>query len=1572
MDRPRDRARTSQEIPDAPLYDPGFEHDACGVGFVADTRGRRSAELVANALAALAALTHRGAIAADAKTGDGAGIGLPLARAFTAKVLDEIGRADIDVARVGIGMVFLPAAADAPVAAARILEDALRAEGVDVLGWRDVPVDPSVLGPEAAATAPEIRQVVVARPGGMGPAGFERALLVARRSAEAAAGALPELAGFHVVSLSARTLVYKGLFVGAELGRFYADLADPAMAVAYATFHQRYSTNTHPSWALTQPFRFLAHNGEINTVRGNREAMRGRAARLGGGRLGRRIGALAAAGRPILDPAGSDSTSLDEALELLVASGRRVDAALLALVPEALDLRGAPVPGLAAWQAAMQARVEPWDGPAALVFADGRLVGCLLDRNGLRPAAFEVRRDGLVVCASEAGLLPAVAGDVVRRGRLGPGELLVVDTTGRRLFEDAEAKRAALAAAPAGDPPRLLASGPEIGVAPDAFSDADAERRRQLLFGLDAEALRLTVTTMATSGREPIWSMGDDTPLAVVARRQRGVAAYLRQAFAQVTNPPIDPERERAVMSLEVPVGPRPRLLDPVGHGAPRCVRLAHPVVGRLERAALLALGAVGPHGTAPWRVARLDATWPAADGESGLAVALDRLVADATAARDGGADLLVISDRTAGPGRPPVPGLLAVGAINAAFVEAGRRDSCDLLAEAGDAFDVHAVAMLLAAGADAVHPWLALQVAGELGGGRGREDLAPAVAEANALAAIDHGIRKVLARMGISTLASYRGAQLFDVIGLADEVADRCFPAAPRTAGAATFARLGSDLLGRHAAAYLEAPDATPTLPDPGFARFRAGAELHAFAPVVVKATQALVAGHPAGVGPGAALATAQEARAIDDRLASYRAAVSRVEPALVRDMLALRRRRAVPLAAVEPATEIVRRFVSSAMSLGALSPEAHRTLAIGMRRLGATSNTGEGGEDPAWYEPDENGELAESGIKQVASARFGVTARYLARAEQLEIKMAQGSKPGEGGQLPGKKATPFIAALRRGQVGITYISPPPHHDIYSIEDLAQLIADLRAINPMARIGVKLVAAAGVGTIAAGVAKAHADYVLIAGHSGGTGASPLSSIKSAGAPWELGLAEAHQVLVRQGLRDRVVLRTDGGLQLGRDVVVAALLGAEEYGFGTSALVALGCDMARQCHLDTCPTGIATQRADLRAKFTGTPDQVVAFFLAIAEDVRRELAALGFTRLGEAVGRIDLLSGVAGSALALDRVVGAPAWRAPAVRRDRPPKALGRIAEAPVASALEERLAASISPAMDALAAIVSGPSVLGRAADDTARVDDPRADPIVLAASVTTAERALGARISGDLERARDRAGRRDHADLATGAPLTADALRATHAVELRLSGSAGQSLGAFLARGLRVVVTGVANDYVGKGLSGGTVVVRPPVTAGYRAEHEAIAGNTCLYGATDGRLHLVGRAGMRFAVRNSGAAAVVEGIGAHGCEYMTAGVVVVLGPTGRNFGAGMTGGRAWLWDPERAAQGRVNAASVTATALPALAGARDDAAHLEAELAALVSAHAAEGSGLATSLLADWSRARAAFWLVEPVVVE
>ena len=1502
-------------IPDAPLYDPRFEHDACGVGFVAESRLGPSERVVPLALAALAAMAHRGATAADARTSDGSGLAMPLSEGLIRRITARLAGADRPAERLAIGTVFLPDSAAARGAAIALVEGAILAERLTIVGWRNVPIDPGVLGDQAAASLPAIRQVVVARPGTIRPAAFERHLFLARRSIERTAAGTPGLEAVHLPSLSSRTIVYKGLVRGADLGSFYPDLAGAGLAVDHATFHQRFSTNTRPSWRLAQPFRYLAHNGEINTIRGNRQAMAGRSARLGGGRLGARLANAAAAGQPILDPDGSDSASLDEALELLVMAGWSLPAALVALVPEAAALRDSAVPGLEAWQRWMATRLEPWDGPAALVFSDGRQVGALLDRNGLRPAAWEIRRDGLVVLASEAGLLPARPGEVIRRGRLGPGEILVVDPAAGQILEDPAAKAAAMVALPAEPPPdrplglplaaaaRASAGGsspaPPAALDPD---DADRARRRRLALGLDAEQLRLTVAAMATSGREPMWSMGDDTPPAVLGRRSRGVAGYLRQAFAQVTNPPIDPERERLVMSLAIPLGPRPALLDPAGHGTRPTIPLDPPVIGPATLRAIL------EHADASWRIVILDATWSPAAGRVALRAALDRLVRAGLQAARRGADLLVISDATVGPDRVGIPSLLAVGAMNAALTAAGRRDRTDLLVDAGDAFDIHAVAMLLAVGASAVHPREALAVAREQAGGRGHETLEPGVAESHLIGALDSGLRKVLARMGISTLAAYRGGHLCEVLGLSAEVAQRCFPAAPAILGGAGFEHLADDLLARHAFAY--GPDRAPALPDPGFARFRSEGELHAFAPVAVRAIQALAA-------------SAEETPA--ERLSAYRSVLDRPAPALVRDLLIVRpASEPVPLASVESVAAITARFVSSAMSLGALSQEAHRTIAIGMRRLGAASNTGEGGEDEAWYRPDEHGELAESAIKQVASARFGVTARYLARAEQLEIKIAQGSKPGEGGQLPAAKATAYIAALRRGRPGATMISPPPHHDIYSIEDLAQLITDLRAINPVARIGVKLVAGSGVGTIAAGVAKAHADYVLIAGHAGGTGASPLSSIKSVGLPWELGLAEAHQVLVRQRLRDRLVLRTDGGLQTGRDVLVAALLGAEEYGFGTAALVAIGCDMARQCHLDTCPTGIATQREDLRAKFSGTPEQVVTFFSAIAEDIRRELAAAGFTSLDDAIGRVDRLSVSAGAPLELERLVRGPAWSVPLERRDPAVRRRAVARGGTPASELEAGFVASL------------GESRTGRIAD--------------LSAHVTTAERALGAQVSGVLERARDQG------------------LRHPAAVHLRLSGAAGQSLGAFLSRGVRVELTGVANDYVGKGLSGGTLIVRPPVDeAGIPGN--AIAGNTCLYGATAGRLHLVGRAGMRFGVRNSGATAVIEGMGAHGAEYMTAGTIVVLGPIGRNAGAGMTGGRLWLYDEDGLARTRINRGSVEARSGTDLRDAGAEGVAIVLELRELVADHAEAGSLVAERLLIDWDRTLGSFLLVEPV---
>jgi glutamate synthase domain-containing protein 2/glutamate synthase domain-containing protein 1/glutamate synthase domain-containing protein 3 len=1491
-------------IPDAPLYDARFEHDACGVGFVAESRQGPTERVLALALEALGAMAHRGATAADARTSDGSGLAMPLSAGFLRLVTARLSAVP-PLDQLAVGIVFLPVPAAARGSALGLIERSIRAERLSVVGWRPVLVDSAVLGDQAAASLPLIRQVVVARPPGMAPADFERRLFHARRAIERQATRLAGLEALHLPSLSSKVIVYKGLVRGADLGRFYADLRTPGLAVDQATFHQRFSTNTRPSWRLAQPFRYLAHNGEINTIRGNRQAMAGRSAGLGGGSLGRRLARDAAAGRPILDPDGSDSASLDEALELLIIAGWSLPAALIALIPEAPALRDRPVAGLEPWQRAMAARLEPWDGPAALVFSDGRQVGALLDRNGLRPAAWEIRRDGLVILASEAGLLAAGPGEVVRRGRLGPGEILIVDPQAGLVLEDQAAKAAAIAGLPLDpglDPPAgsRVAQG-ETGSISAADDDPDLIRRRRLGLGLDAEQLRLTLATMATSGREPLRSMGDDTPPAILGRRARSVAGYLRQAFAQVTNPPIDPERERLVMSLAIPLGPRPALLDSATTPRPT-ILLDPPLIGTPTLRSIIDRSVPG------WQVVTLDATWPARAGEAGLRRAIDQLVRRGLRAARQGADVIVVSDVAVGPDRIGIPCLLAIGALNAALTAAGRRDRTDLLADAGDAFDIHAVAMLLAVGASAVHPREALAAAREQAGSRGHETLQPASAEAHLIGALDNGLRKVLARMGISTLAAYRGAHLCEVLGLSAEVARRCFPASPAFPGNAGFERLATDLLARHAAAY--GPERAPALPDPGFARFRSEGELHTFAPVVVKAIQALSA--PDG-DPAAA------------RLPTYRAALDRAEPALIRELFVIRPAAAqVDLAAVEPASAITARFVSSAMSLGALSPEAHRTIAIGMRRLGAVSNTGEGGEDEAWYQPDENGEMAESAIKQVASARFGVTARYLARAEQLEIKIAQGSKPGEGGQLPAAKATVFIAALRRGRPGATMISPPPHHDIYSIEDLAQLIADLRAINPAARIGVKLVAGSGIGTIAAGVAKAHADYILVAGHAGGTGASPLSSIKSVGLPWELGLAETHQVLVRQRLRDWVVLRTDGGLRTGRDVLLAALLGAEEYGFGTSALVAIGCDMARQCHLDTCPTGIATQREELRAKFSGTPDQVVAFFSAIAEDVRRELAAAGFVSLDDAIGRADRL-GLAGPApLELDGVIGAPPWSVPAERRDP----LSRRRPVP----------RTVAPASGLEAGIVAGLAEPGMG-----RIVD-------LAAAVTTADRALGAGVSGLLERARDQ-GRRHPA-----------------AIHMQLTGAAGQSLGAFLTRGVRVELTGVANDYVGKGLSGGILIVRP-------AEDEApgsanaIAGNTCLYGATSGRLHLVGRAGMRFGVRNSGATAVLEGMGAHGAEYMTGGTIVVLGPIGRNAGAGMTGGRLWLYDEDGRARTRINRGSVAARGALEVRELDSEGAAAVVELGELVADHAEAGSRLAERLLLDWNRVLGSFLLVEPV---
>jgi glutamate synthase domain-containing protein 2/glutamate synthase domain-containing protein 1/glutamate synthase domain-containing protein 3 len=1481
-----------QNQSEAPLYDPAFEHDACGVGFVADAGGRNRDRVLGLALDGLAALAHRGAFGADGESSDGAGIALPLERPLLEALA---GAAAVD--RPAIAMLFVPRGRSRASRARALVGEALQADGLDIAAWRRVPVNVRALGAEAASSRPDVVQAIVARPSGVADPDFERRLVLARRRLEASAR-MAGLAELSVPSMSCRTLVYKGLVAGSRLAAFYPDLAG-RIPLGYALFHQRYATNTVPTWRLAQPFRSIAHNGEIDTVRGNREQVRGRTGDRVAGRAASLARELVEAG-PLLSPDGSDSQSLDEMVELLVATGWDTPSALLAAMPEASSLRRAPHPHVATLRRATAGLLAPWDGPAAIAFSDGRVVGAILDRNGLRPAAFAVSADGLVALASEAGAIPLPASATVRRGRLGPGEMLLVDPRRGVVLEDADAKAHLLRRLPIHDAPRPahLDRAPAAGASPTPSS-------LRYLAGLDAEKARLDLRTMVLEAHEPLWSMGDDTPTPGLARVDRPVADHLRQSFAQVTNPPIDPEREKAVMDLRVDLGRRPALLagpPRIGRRA-RTLRLDRPVVADLD-------GLLAAH---PGRSRVLDATWRAAAGAGGLASALDGLAAAAVAAADAGVELLVLSDRSLSLERLPIPSILAVGAVNTALTDAGLRGRADILAVAADVLDVHGLAMTLAVGATAVVPWLAVELAMETAGSRGAEELSPDGAVDNLLAAFEAGLRKTLARMGISTIASYVGGLLFESLELDHALRRRCFPGAPEWPGTVGLAEIAERGLRRAAVARTIADDLPSNrLPDPGFARYRADGEAHLFSPKNAGEITALAAN---GLDGGT----------IHDALDRYRTALAGPS-AVVRDGLRVRPApvsAAKSLADVEPARDIVRRFVVSAMSVGALSPEAHQALTIGIQRAGGAANTGEGGEDPAWYVPTAIGERHDSKIKQVASARFGVTAQYLARADQLEIKIAQGSKPGEGGQLPARKATAYIAMLRRGQPAMSYISPPPHHDIYSIEDLAQLIADLRAINPAARIGVKLVATRGVGTIAAGVAKAGASYVHLSGHAGGTGASPLSSIKHVGAPWELGLAEVHQTLLRNGLRDRVALRTDGGLRTGRDLLVAALLGAEEFAFGTAMLVALGCDMARQCHLDTCPTGIATQREDLRAKFRGTPEAVERFALALAEDLRRELAAVGARSVGEIVGesrRLLVPSRRRGTrTLDLRPVVGAAPWAASPARRAMPALA-GRDVVRQPASPLEKNLVAALG----------------GQAGFSAGGL------------RLTTADRSFGAALSGALERGQLRG-----------------------PIRLELRGAAGQSFGAFAGPGLNLRLVGQANDYVGKGLSGGRVVVTPEPDLGADPARQAIAGNTCLYGATGGTLHLVGRAGMRFAVRNSGAEAVVEGLGQHGCEYMTGGVVVVLGPVGANFGAGMTGGRAYLYDPDGRHVAALDARSVNAVRLADAARDREDGAARVDEFRRLVEDHREAGSALAARLLAERHELETDVWLVEPAAV-
>ena len=1479
----------------APLWDPAYERDSCGVGLVVRVSGEASHDILARALDGLVNLTHRGGVGADARTGDGAGVLTQVPHALLAATLaDPVAPGDL-----GVAMVFLPTDDEAASRARAALDEGMAGQGIAVLGWRDVPIDRTVLGQTALESLPQIEQCLVRRPDGLDADGFERALLLARKVAERAIEALGDCA---IVSCSARTVVYKGFCLPADLSRFYADLRDPAYETAIALFHQRYSTNTFPTWKLAQPFRFLAHNGEINTVQGNRTWMRARASTLSFA-----DGTPAAALAPAVSLSGSDSLSLDNTLELLHLGGRSLAHALMMLVPEPWEQLPRMPADLRAFYDFHAGLMEQWDGPAALAFSDGVRAGATLDRNGLRPLRWALTDDGIFVAGSEAGTVELDQATVIEKGRLGPGQMILVDTARGVVLRNDELKAEVAGGAPYADwlaqhrvTLDLPAAKPELAAVPDPDPDVKPELvvapagrplrpkadtamvARQRAFGYTAEDIRLIVQPMAGEAKEPTWSMGDDAPLAVLSERVRPLASYFRQRFAQVTNPAIDSLRERQVMALDAHVGPRRNPLV-IGAEAAGVIHLPSAVLDERTFAALAALDG-------PIRATTLSTLFSPAAAEGAMATTLDALVVAAEAAVRDGAGLLVLSDRGVDADHVAMPMVLAVGAIHHALIRSGLRMRADLIVESGDVWDVHQLALAIGYGASAVFPYLALEAAAALAGGRGYEEMTDADLRRNYLAAMENGLLKVSSKMGISTASGYRGAQTFEAIGLSPALVERCFEGTPSRLGGIGLAEIEADVRTRHCEAYAEM---AAKLPDLGIVRFRKEGEAHAYNPTVVTKLQE-------AVRDGGAVAYGE-----------YRALVTSQPPTAVRDLLELvPAGPAVPLDEVEPAGAILRRFVVTAMSLGALSPEAYRTLAVAMNRIGGRSNSGEGGEDPGWYHED-GPDVPHSKVKQVASGRFGVTADYLSHAEELEIKISQGSKPGEGGQLPGHKVTPFIARLRYAVPGLPLISPPPHHDIYSIEDLAQLIYDLRQVNPRAKIGVKLVAEAGVGTVATGVAKARADYILISGHSGGTGASPLASIKHAGCPWEIGLAETQQTLVMNGLRSRVRLRTDGGIKTAEDVVMAAMLGAEEFGFGTSVLVAIGCDMARQCHLNTCPTGIATQREDLRAKYTGTPEQVIAYFEHLVAAVRDLLAALGARTIDELVGRSDLLRqremvGRAGM-LDLSGLLATPA--AEAERRHT----LEIDHHGP---SLDDRLLAAVMPSLEA-----------GRA--------------ISVVEAIRTEHRTVGAKLAGEI------AVRRSEGRLA-GASVTC-----------RFTGSAGQSFGAFSVAGMRLLLEGEANDYVAKGISGGEVAISPPRQAPFTAP-QVIAGNTILYGATGGSLFVAGQAGERFAVRNSGASAVVEGVGDHGCEYMTGGTVAVLGPTGRNFGAGMTNGVAYVLDDEGTFAHRINDESVM---LEAMVG------HDATELRTLVERHLAlTGSVQARALLDDWVGTLSRIWKVVP----
>jgi glutamate synthase domain-containing protein 2/glutamate synthase domain-containing protein 1/glutamate synthase domain-containing protein 3 len=1448
------------------LYDPANEHDACGVAFVARPDGVRSHEAVRRALTALANLEHRGASGADADTGDGAGILIQIPHAFFAAVVAGLP----EPGRYGVATVFLPRDPERRSELEALLEQTVAAEGQRFLAWRDVPVDLAAAGTAAAAIAPVIRQAFVGAADGVDADALERKLYVIRRRAEPAAGA-----DLVLPSCSARTVVYKGMLTAPQLERFYLDLGDSRLETALALVHSRYSTNTFPSWELAHPYRYVAHNGEINTLCGNVNWMRAREAQLASALFGDDPEKVL----PVIRPGGSDTAMFDNVLELLVLAGRSLPHALMMMIPEAHEGRAEMSRDLRGFYEFHQCLMEAWDGPAAIAFTDGRVIGATLDRNGLRPGRWHETRDGWVVMASEAGALPDEPANVVRKGRLEPGTLFLVDLEQRRIAPDAELKAAVATASPYADwveQEQLRLA--DLPPAPATEPPAEPLRSRQLLFGYAQEDMRAILAPLARNAEEPVGSMGNDTPLAVLTERKPLLYSYFKQLFAQVTNPPIDSIREATVMSVRASVGSERNLLAESPEHARQLV-IDNPILldDELEQ-----LRAVDSPVFKSWTI---DTTWRGSAGPDELERALARVCAESDVALAAGANILILSDRSAGPSRVPIPSLLATAAVHHHLVRAGTRLQAGIVVESGEPRSVHSIAVLVGYGAAAVNPYLMLETLAELVElGWLPPGLTAAQAQRRAAKGIAKGLLKTMSKMGISTMPSYCGAQIFEAVGLSPALVEQHFTGTASRIGGIGVRELAEEALARHARAYPAAPDAL--LPVVGLYAWRRDGEHHHWNPETISRLQ-----HAVRSG---------SAETYEEYSAAVNAETAR--RGTLRGLFRFAETEPIPLADVEPAAEIVKRFSTGAMSLGSISREAHETLAVAMNAIGGRSNTGEGGEDPVRFADERR-----SAIKQVASGRFGVNAHYLANADELQIKMAQGAKPGEGGQLPGHKVDGYIAGVRMTTPGVGLIPPPPHHDIYSIEDLKQLIYGLRCANPQARISVKLVAEVGVGTVAAGVAKAGADHVLISGHDGGTGAAPLSSILHAGIPWEIGLAETQQTLLLNGLRSRIWVQTAGQLKTGRDVVVAALLGADEMGFATAPLVASGCVMMRACHLNTCPVGIATQDPELRAKFAGKPEHVVNFFFFVAEEARRLMAQLGVARFEDLVGRVDLL----------ERDDALEHWRRRGIDLSailhRPDVDGPRRRTQPQPPVLDDALDLwLVSAARDA---IEGGVRTEGEFA-------------------IANRHRTVGGLLSNAVTRRHGSAG------------LPAGTIRFT------LRGSAGQSFGAWLAPGIELTLVGDANDYVGKGLSGGVLALRPPEDAGFTAEENVIAGNTILYGATAGRAFFRGLVGQRFAVRNSGATAVVEGVGDHGCEYMTGGVVVVLGRTGRNFAAGMSGGIAFVLDEDGTFADRCN------SELVALDKPGDDDVRL---LRGLLEEHERRtGSTVARRLLGDWQTAR------------